>query len=142
MSKYGDLIKMLRKEVALFNPSAVSRRLALEAADAIENLEDAIEDLEFACNRYEKDYKALCEYLPKWIPCSERLPEEDTDVLVVRKFLGVKGQVPPSTYVEIASRYGDDWAAVTDEYKIARSKHTNPLYWMPLPEPPEKESES
>ena len=35
---------------------------------------DAIDELEFACNRYEKDYKALCDYLPKWIPVTERLP--------------------------------------------------------------------
>lgn len=76
---------------------------------------------------------------PKWISVEERLPEEDTDVLVVRKFLGVKGQVPPSTYVEIASRIGDDWCAASDEYKIARSKHTDPLFWMPLPEPPKEE---
>ena len=126
---YEELVKRLREA-----PSD------LPDADLHYEAADAIEDLEFACNRYEKDYKDLCAYLPKWIPVTERLPEEDTDVLVVRKFLGVKGQVPPSTYVEIASRYDDDWTAATDEYKIARSKHTNPLYWMPLPEPPKEET--
>lgn len=105
------------------------RMMMSEAADAIEDLIKALT----ASN------EVISKSKPRWIPVTERLPEEDTDVLVVRKFLGVKGQVPPSTYVEIASRYEDDWTAATDEYKIARSKHTNPLYWMPLPEPPKEE---
>ena len=73
----------------------------------------------------------------QWISVEERLPEEEENVLVVRKFLGVNG-VPPSIYVEIANRIGEDWFADSDEYKIARSKHTDPLYWMPLPEPPKE----
>ena len=77
---------------------------------------------------------------PKWIPVTERLPEEEEAVFVVRKFLGVKGQVPPSTYTEVAYRIGDRWVADSDEYKIARHRHTDPLFWMPLPQPP-KESE-
>lgn len=79
--------------------------------------------------------------MAEWIPVTERLPEEDTDVLVVRKFLGVKGQVPPSTYVEIAHRFCDEWFADSDEFKISRSKHTDPLFWMPLPELPKMEEE-
>ncbi len=79
--------------------------------------------------------------MAEWIPVTERLPEEDTEVLVVRKFLGVKGQVPPSTYVEIAHRFCDEWFADSDEFKIARSKHTDPLFWMPLPTPPKEETE-
>ena len=75
---------------------------------------------------------------PRWIPVSERLPENEESVFVVRKFLGIKGQVPPSTYTEIAYRIGDRWVADSDEYKIARHRHTDPLYWMPLPEPPKE----
>lgn len=75
-----------------------------------------------------------------WIPVTERLPEEEESVFVVRKFLGVKGQVPPCTYTEIAYRIGDRWVADSDEYKIARHRHTDPLYWMPLPEPPKEET--
>jgi len=75
-----------------------------------------------------------------WISIKDRLPEIDESVLVVRKFLGLKGQVPPSTYVEIAYRTGRNWVADSDEYKIARNRHTDPLYWMPLPEPPKEET--
>lgn len=78
----------------------------------------------------------------KWIPCSERLPEEEIEVLVTRKFLGCKdgshgwnNHIPPSTYVEVAQYFCGEWEALSDEYKIARNRHTNPIAWMPLPEP-------
>lgn len=80
--------------------------------------------------------------IPHWIPCSERLPEEETDVLVTRKFLGCKdgshgwnSHIPPTTYVEVAQYFNGEWTALSDEYKIARNRHTNPIAWMPLPEP-------
>ena len=77
--------------------------------------------------------------VPAWIPVTERLPENEVTVLVVRKFLGIK-DCPAKTYVETAEYCYGDWVADSDEYKIARSKHTDPLYWMPLPEPPKEET--
>lgn len=78
----------------------------------------------------------------RWIPVSERLPEEEKDVLVTRKFLGCKdgshgwnNHIPPKIYVEVANRTGDEWSALSDEFKIARSRHTDPVAWMPLPDP-------
>ena len=78
---------------------------------------------------------------PKWIPVTERLPEEEEDVLVTRTFLGVK-DIPPSTYVEVAQMHEDgSWYADSDEYKLNPSRHTNPIAWMPLPEPYRGENE-
>ncbi len=83
---------------------------------------------------------------PQWIPCSERLPEQNTEVLVTRRFLGVKdyhggwnAHLRPKTYVETASLIGSVWTSMSDEYKIAPSKHTDPVAWMPLPDPYQEE---
>lgn len=76
---------------------------------------DAIDDLEFACNRYEKDYKDQCAYLPKWIPVTERLPEGGVYVL--------------------AYSADDDYMCVEARHKFAAFQIT---HWMPLPEAPEE----
>lgn len=77
-----------------------------------------------------------------WIPVSERLPEEDKDVLVTVHFMGLKQTHPtgwnehikPSYYVDIASLVNEEWSSMSDEYKIAKSRHKI-IAWMPLPEP-------
>lgn len=84
---------------------------------------DAIEDLEFACNRYEKDYKALCAYLPKWIPVTERLPEPYTWVLVFAE----EHEVAFDAFYD-----GAQW-------KDAILNVLGVTHWMPLPEPPKEE---
>ena len=97
-----------------------------------------------ARNQYDMDRLAI-ETVPsaqQWIPVSERLPDEETDVLVTRRFLGCKdgshgwnNHIPPKTYVEVAQYFDGEWTALSDEYKVARSRHTDPVAWMPLPEP-------
>ena len=78
----------------------------------------------------------------RWIPVTERMPEEDEDVLVTVHFLGLKQTHPngwndhikPSFYVDIARHYVGEWCSVSDEYKVARSRHIVTA-WRPLPEP-------
>ncbi len=110
---------------------------------------DAVEDWFFNTTDLRQPEEVL-RCLPsaqQWIPCSERLPEEEEDVLVTRRFLGVKNcskrwndHIPPTTYVEVAQYFDGTWTALSDEYKIARNRHTDPIAWMPLPNP-YKESE-
>ena len=107
-----------------------ARCAAIDAADAIENTSKAYQMMAEA---YEAEVTKS-----RWIPVTERLPENEVPVLVVRRFLGVK-DCPPKTYVEMAEYCYGDWVADSDEYKIARHRHTDPLFWMPLPEPPKEE---
>ena len=129
MRDYEDLVKSLRYcaeyDCTTVCPRAGTgngciTRLKKEAADAIEELSK-----------------------PRWIPVTERLPEDEQEVLVARHFLSnnqlKKNAITESFYVEVSSRIGDDWTSYSDEYKIKRHLH-KVIAWMPLPPPPKGES--
>jgi hypothetical protein len=59
----------------------------------------------------------------RWIPVSERLPEEDVDVLVMTNY-GMHVADLDEDGLWNAS-HGDSW------------QFPEPTHWMPLPEPPE-----
>lgn len=147
---YAELVMKLRKRAKelpeRFSKNEENIRLFLEAADAIE-------DLEFACNRYEKDYKDLCAYLPKWIPVTERLPEDNEAVNVVWVnhnpvfyYQHIKDKPQTSTGVYYRGQWYW-WSAVTQDYLAEYGKWEPDLmdsaievtHWMPLPEPPKEE---
>ena len=65
--------------------------------------------------------RALSHPEPHWIPCSERLPEDDVDV-----FIYLFGNAP-----YIACRYKGKWC--TGGFEIDTDEE--PFAWMPLPEP-------
>ena len=71
--------------------------------------------------------------IPEWIPCSERLPEFDEDVLVY---------YPPwkDNPIQIAHMQQDGiWETSDGEFNFSAKAVT---YWMPIPEPPVKEGDS
>ena len=61
----------------------------------------------------------------KWIPCSERLPEEKREVLVSTKdgYLNI-------AFLETLSTGDFEWTDVIEYFQIP-----NVTAWMPLPEP-------
>lgn len=124
---YEELIKRLR-EVAdeVDNDYDVDPYNAEQRCLAILQAAEVIEDLEFACNRYEKDYKDLCAYLPRWIPVKERLPDVRDSVLS----LTGDCDIYVCDYIPSVKQF---WTIPGDELHIDDITH-----WMPLPEPPKE----
>jgi hypothetical protein len=141
---YEKLIQYLRKcsdavcskDCPYYEDLDCGEVLMRNAADAIEDLMKKLVIAEDESGLYDALPMTVITQKSQWISVDERLPEEETAVLVVRRFLGFN-KVSPCVYVEVAERIGDAWCSATDEYKIAPSRHTNPFAWMPLPEPPE-----
>lgn len=114
----------------------ISRQAAIKTAHL-----PVIDDAGYEVVRV-NDILALPSAQPGWIPVTERLPEEDRNVLVTVYFMGLKQTSPsgwndhikPSYYVDIASRIGDAWSSASDEYKIARNRH-KVIAWCELPTP-------
>lgn len=116
--------------------------------------EEAITEIKEMADYWEEEYpKAVSEIEAlkmaieslkeqQWIPCSERLPDEDTEVLVTVYFHGLakkhppgwNKQIKPNYYVEAASQIDGEWSSYSDEYKIARDRH-EVIAWMPKPSP-------
>lgn len=64
----------------------------------------------------------------KWIKCSDRMPEEDKEVLFVRKTWGKNKEI----YIGVFDSKMKWWQAGSGVIKNEYVTH-----WMPLPEPPE-----
>lgn len=86
-----------------------------EAADAIENMSEAYEKL----SRHMDDLAAL---MPRWIPVTERLPEEDGCYLVAVK------NDHKRRYSKTAWFSNGAWFARQDV-----------THWMPIPKEPKEE---
>ena len=76
----------------------------------------------------------------KWIPCSERLPEQGKPVLVTYIYNG-KRFVAESWYIGLHDERGNPlFSSCADEYK-ASDLYFQKVAWMPLPEPWKGEQE-
>ena len=159
---YDELVKRLREEADCPDNYAEDSCLMREAADAIEELSKQLLEMgqvgKFLLDVHKinskmvapesvptdsewwSHYKALLEvlYLPRWIPVTERLPEQRINqntwdfeyVLCATTF----GDVRPFKYGrQIGQGDAHFWngAGYVDAYVT---------HWMPLPEPPKEET--
>ena len=113
----------------------ISRQAAIEA---IEEMQMPIMRSEFPEERFVftgmSEALNVIKQLPsaqpeqRWIPCSERLPEDDVEVFVYL----FDGQSPYIAWVCDCHWYTEDFEVEKENY---------PTAWMPLPDPAKLESE-
>ena len=98
-------------------------------ADALKNLAEKVAccgliDLDVL--KIMIDYASTIDAVPKWIPCEERLPENESTVLVT----DANGHIRHAFYDAEC-----DWFGTYEESMTIRA-----IAWMPLPEPYREEA--
>lgn len=69
----------------------------------------------------------------RWIPCSERLPENGQDVLCWYQYFRYGNYNRLWQTYGIGFQYNGNWGG-----EVSTGRDTKVLFWMPLPEPPEE----
>lgn len=111
---YDELIKRLRvysEAVVAFKLDADFAAAVTEAASVIEMLSDHLRDVP--------------KKVPRWIPVTERLPEESGQYLICATENGI-------THISMAKYW-------RHFYLTGRMAYWKITHWMPLPEPPKEE---
>ena len=95
--------------------------------------EEAMKGLHFSlqdCISNIQSQPTITQPEPKWIPCSERLPEESGQYLITVKYKPVEGY--EDVYAEHGEWDGEEW----DNFCFGHCGEVESIVaWMPLPEP-------
>lgn len=120
---YDELLKSLREQVKcdkkLYPQGVPIETLLLDlAADAIEELSVVV-----------RAQRTVLDKFPRWIPVTERLPEQGKRYLVIRF-----DEVTKTQFIDIL------WHDAHDLWwnRLYKGQY-NVTHWMPLPEPPKEE---
>lgn len=117
------------------NASVCQKELMKQAADAIEELQTYADLYENLTEESQRVARKVIDSYPKWIPVTERLPSEGTNVLVYE--FGSVEQAYTTTYTVDRSLC---WVVNGVSYHRISGADCPIKWWMPLPSPP-KESE-
>lgn len=121
---YEEIVTRLRAEAECPDNYQEDSELMREAADAIEELSRAQEQW------INQERNALLKSIPKWIPVTERLPENFKRVLIA---VNLPGHEP----VQLDTCFHDYGEIYLDGgYEF----FTEVTHWMPLPAPPKEET--
>lgn len=129
MTMYDELVKQLRDN-AEFLVKASSGCLSNSFADTMKQAADAIEELEAIREEQKAQIIAMAaEDKPRWIPVTERLPEQGKRYLVIRF-----DEVTKTQFIDIL------WHDAHDLWwnRLYKGQY-NVTHWMRLPEPPKEE---
>lgn len=127
---YEVLIAHLR-ECAKLDPS---NNTYAESANAIEELQQQVEHYHGCMNDWFEAAQEYKEQIPRWIPASERLPEEHNHYLVHIE-CKCDGELM-SKWTQVA------WFCEKFYWEHLHSEDVfkeTVTHWMPLPEPPKEE---
>lgn len=113
--KYEILLNQLRDPIRLSFCTESDAVLIKEAADAIEELQNKL-------NLWRQDK------IRRWIPVSERLPEQNTRVIGFMAWKGITA---------IEYQHGK-WYSIDHLQPLPNEAVT---HWMPLPEPPKEDTD-
>lgn len=78
--------------------------------------------------------RAVATERTRWIPCSERLPEDGQYVLCWYQYFRYGNYNRLWQTYGIGFQYNGNWGG-----EVSTGRDTKVLFWMPLPEPPEEE---
>lgn len=122
---YDELIKRLRLQADAEKFYSGEPMLYDQAADAIEELSVVV-----------RAQKAVLDKFPRWIPVTERLPEDGVFVLVCND----DGHMMIAKYEsEVLGWY---YKYTNYDFDMWDNEEQGPVcYWMPLPEPPKEDGE-
>jgi hypothetical protein len=133
---YDDLVKRLRADADYMDNNGI---MLFAAAPFYRECADAIEELQQTAKHYkgcsDDWYREACDYkamLPRWIPVTERLPEDGSDVLAYLKY-EVGGRIAAANYDK--GMWQD--CVMGGLYRTEEGVVT---HWMPIPQPPKEEN--
>ena len=137
---YDELVKTLREPCPHENCV-----LSQQAADAIEELQKKVQEWQEEACKWNNEYFALRDSMPRWISVKERLPEKDGDYLVwvcLEEDVGEPfcGIFPFDANVPDFGRWEEYYDPET--YGWSGSEFlpiAGVTHWMPLPTPPKED---